>query len=234
MVCITTNTSFAVNRDVSDLQFDTNGWVWIPTMLDDKVESFVGLRTNQTIGENITAVWILKGEDHSWESWGWSDQDQSKAIASVKSMLELPDSTDFKWPVTPSFEQVDEPERLTKGVLESDPFSTTVQVLPDPETFVVSLETVGWKTAWLDIWSFECEDALVLDTWAMAVEATEYEIGANGETSELIQTTFDNTVMKPCGIDPYIRIVESQGQLLIIGVENSQSIFATGSFYDET
>lgn len=224
----TTSASHAVERDVSELQFNTYGWVWIPITLDDKVESFVGLRTTEIIGEIITAVWIQRAEDQSWESWGRSNQDQSKAIASVKSILELPDSTDSKWPIAPSTDPVEEPEKLTKGVLETDPFSPTVQALTNPSLFVLSLESVGWKTAWLDIWEFDCEDFRVLDVWSVAVDVSEYEIALNGGTNNLIQTTFDNTVSKPCGTDSYIRVIESHGMLALLSAGEFVSLMAKG------
>lgn len=224
----TTSASYAVERDVSELQFSTAGWIWIPTSVDGDVESFVGLRTNEIVGENITALWLRRTEGQSWESWAWSDQDQSKAIASVKSILELTDSTDSKWPVAPSIEPVEQPEILTKGVLESDPLSLTVQALPDPELLILSLESVGWKTAWLDIWDFECEDFVVLDIWSIAVEVTDYELDLYGGPNDLIQTTFVNTVSKPCGTDFDIRVIESHGLLTLITESSPGSIIAEG------
>ncbi len=167
---ILTSAAFADERDVSSLQFGTEGWTWVPTTLDAAVESFVGLRADTTTGENITAVWFRRLSDGSWESWAWSEQDQSKAIASVKSVLGLADSTDSKWPVVPSTDPADPPEKLTKGVLDSDPFAPIVEGIDDPAALVSALEYAGWQAAWIDVWDYECEDIVVLDVWVEAVE----------------------------------------------------------------
>lgn len=91
------------------------------------------------------------------------EQDQSKATASVKSVLGLADSTDSKWPVAPSTDPAAPPEKLTKGVLESDPFAPIVEGIDDPAALVSALESAGWQAAWIDIWDEPCDDVVVLD-----------------------------------------------------------------------
>ncbi len=224
----------ADEREVSWLRFGTEGWTWVPTTLDAAVESFVGLRTDTTTGENITAVWLRHSSDGKWESWAWSDQDQSKAIASVKSVLGLADSTDSKWPVAPGADPAAIPERLTKGVLESDPFAQIVEGLDDPALLVLALESSGWRAAWIDIWDKPCADVVVLDTWAMAVEATEIEISDNGGArSDIIDATFANTVTEPCGTGLCNRVVESHGRLVLLREGDVGSIIAEGVSIDD-
>ena len=231
---ILTSAAFADERDVSSLQFGTEGWTWVPTTLDAAVESFVGLRADTTTGENITAVWFRRLSDGSWESWAWSEQDQSKAIASVKSVLGLADSTDSKWPVAPSTDPAATPERLTKGVLESDPFAPIVEGLDDPALLVLALESSGWKAAWIDIWDEPCDDVVVLETWAMAVEGTEIAIAENGgATSNIIDATFSNTVTEPCGTGVCNRVVESHGQFVLLIEGDAGSIIAEGVVLDD-
>ncbi len=128
-------------------------WTLVPTLLDGKVESFLALREDLAYGENLTAVWYRKvaGTDgtESWETKAFEDQDQSKAIRAVKEALALPDSTDESWPVAVAESAAPEPERLVKGVLESDALAPLVADLEDPQPIVEMLEGAGWKAAWI-------------------------------------------------------------------------------------
>ncbi len=164
------------DRDVSLLQISEGDWIFIPTTLDGSVESFVGFRIDSATGENITTVWFLRTTEETWDSWAWSEQDQGKAIACVKSFLALPDSTDNKWPVAMSTEAASSPKVLKKGVFESDPFESTIDGLADPKVLVTMLEDTGWAAAWLELWDYDCEDEVILDTWA---DVYEYEYSTN-------------------------------------------------------
>lgn len=222
----------ADERDVSSLQFSTDGWMWVPTTLNGKVESFVGLRTDPAAGENITTVWYRQTPEATWESWAWGEQDQSKGIASVKSVLGLPDSTDSKWPLAPSTQPAEEPERLTEGVLESDPIAPVVESLEDPSALVASLESAGWRAAWIDIWEYECEDIVVLGTWVMAVDGTQFLINENGAATPGTDAIFANTLADPCQVKTCNRIIDSGGALTLIAEGDPGSVIAMGVMLD--
>ena len=162
-------------------------WTLVPTLLDGKVESFLALREDLAYGENLTAVWYRKvaGTDgtESWETKAFEDQDQSKAIRAVKEALALPDSTDESWPVAVAESAAPEPERLVKGVLESDALAPLVADLEDPQPIVEMLEGAGWKAAWIGPLEgvrvsdepsgvVECPRAVVLSAFVRAVEVT--------------------------------------------------------------
>ena len=129
-------------------------WTLVPTLLDGKVESFLALREDMPMGENLTAVWYRKvaaaDGTASWESRAFTDQDQSKAIRAVKQALALGDSTDESWPVAVAAVAAAAPEPMIKGVLESDALAPLVADLEDPRPIVEMLEEVGWATAAID------------------------------------------------------------------------------------
>jgi hypothetical protein len=166
-------------------------WTLVPTLLDGKVESFLALREGAPMGENLTAVWYRKvaaaDGTASWESRAFTDQDRSKAVRAVKEALSLADSTDDSWPVAVAEVAAAGPERLVKGVLETDALAPLVAELADPEPIVEMLEDAGWKTAWvgpleavapgLDPSTVEpetggCPQAVVLDALASGVDAS--------------------------------------------------------------
>jgi len=168
-------------------------WTLVPTMLDGKVESFLALREDMPMGENLTAVWYRKvaaaDGTESWESKAFEEQDQSKAIRAVKEALALADSTDESWPAPVAPIAAAEPEPMVKGVLESDALAPLVADLEDPQPIVELLEGAGWKAAWigplegvavapgLDPSTVEpetggCPQAVVLDALASGVEAS--------------------------------------------------------------
>ncbi len=85
---IATTSTHASERTVSGVRimFGETGqrWTLIPTLLDGNVESFVALREDAPVGENITAVWYRKSTaangETLWQSFAWSQQEQSSAI----------------------------------------------------------------------------------------------------------------------------------------------------------
>ncbi len=157
-------------RDVASFHISEGDWLIVPTTLDGNVETFVGLRMSGSIGDNIDTVWFRRTTEQTWDSWSWRDQDQGKAIATVKSILGLPDSTDDKWPIVLSPEATDEPEVLSKGLLASDPFQSVAESMIDPSLLVTMLEDTGWRAAWLALWNYECNDEVVLEIWAEIYE----------------------------------------------------------------
>lgn len=201
------STSLATVRDVSTLYITESDWLFVPTTADLEVDSFVALRTNNPTGDNITAVWYRK-VNQTWESYAWDTQDQSRAIASVKSILNLPDSTDGKWPIAPHSEPADDPEKFEGGVMESDPFAPVIAGMEDPEPFVQTLEDSGWRAAWLRMWNHPCQPQIVLETWVLAVQMAEAEIAQDGGMNEFIEAFFQGTVSNPCGPDTFVCLVE--------------------------
>jgi hypothetical protein len=144
-------------RSVSGVRIRLGGygreWTLVPTLLDGKVESFLALREDMPMGENLTAVWYRKvaaaDGTASWESRAFTDQDQSKAVRAVKEALSLADSTDQSWPVAVAAVAAAEPEPMVKGVLESDALAPLVADLEDPQPIVEMLEDAGLKAAWI-------------------------------------------------------------------------------------
>lgn len=202
-----TTMSVASVRDVSTLHITETDWLFVPTTSDLAVESFVALRTSTPVGQNITAVWYRK-IDNVWASYAWNTQDQSRAIASVKLILNLADSTDHKWPVAPHSEAAEDPEKFETGVMESDPFASMISSMEEPELFVQVLEDTGWRAAWPRVWSHPCAATTVLDIWAAVVQVAEAEITENGGTNEIIEEFFAGSVAAPCGPDSYVCLIE--------------------------
>ncbi len=223
------STSWAQQRDVSTRHINTEGWIFVATTLDETVESIVGLRTNMLSGENLATVWFRR-VNGAWEAYSWIDQNQSRAIASVKSILQLPPATDSKWPVPPSGQHADEPELLGRGGLESDPIAGIVEGMENPFPLVQALECAGWRAAWVDVWNHACEDTVVLDTWAVAVEVTEFESAAYDGTNAAIEATFTNTISQPCSDRECTQIVH--GPVTLISEGDPGSILAVGVIPD--
>lgn len=219
------STSWAQQRDVSTRYINGQNWLFVATTLDGTVESFVGLRTNIVEGDNLTTVWYRR-VNGAWEAYSWNDQNQGRAIASVKSILQLPNSSDSRWPVLPSTQQAGEPECMEKGMLKSDPMAETVEGMEDPSQFVQVLESAGWRAAWVDVWKHACEHVVVLDMWAVAVEVTEFEIAANSGINAAIEAAFNNTVSQPCGGEECTRLIH--GQVTLVSEGDPGSIIAVG------
>ena len=184
---IATTSTHAAERTVSGVRimFGETGqrWTLIPTLLDGNVESFVALREDAPVGENITAVWYRKSTaangETLWQSFAWSQQEQSSAIRAVKDTLGLPDSSDELWGCAITALPASTEEPFAKGLLASDPLAALVAVLEDPKPVLEMLEDAGWKAAWIDpleglsMASIEsCSQAIVLDAYAAAVEVT--------------------------------------------------------------
>ena len=184
---IATTSTHASERTVSGVRimFGEAGqrWTLIPTLLDGNVESFVALREDAPVGENITAVWYRKSTaangETLWQSFAWSQQEQSSAIRAVKDTLGLPDSSDELWGCAIAALPASTEEPFAKGLLASDPLAALVAVLVDPKPVVEMLEDAGWKAAWIDpleglsMATIEsCAQATVLDAYAAAVEVT--------------------------------------------------------------
>ena len=182
---IATTSTHAAERTVSGVRimFGETGqrWTLIPTLLDGNVESFVALREDAPVGENITAVWYRKSTaangETLWQSFAWSQQEQSNAIRAVKDTLGLPDSSDELWGCAIAALPASTEEPFAKGLLASDPLAALVAVLDNPKPVVEMLEDAGWKAAWIDpleslsMASIEsCAQATVLDAYAAAVE----------------------------------------------------------------
>ena len=76
---IATTSAHAAERTVSGVRitFGEAGqrWTLIPTLLDGNVESFIALREDAPVGENITAVWYRKSTaangETLWQSFAW-------------------------------------------------------------------------------------------------------------------------------------------------------------------
>ena len=184
---IATTSTHAAERTVSGVRimFGETGqrWTLIPTLLDGSVESFVALREDAPVGANITAVWYRKSTaangETLWQSFAWSQQEQSNAIRAVKDTLGLPDSSDELWGCAIAALPASTEEPFAKGLLASDPLAALVAVLEDPKPVLEMLEDAGWKAAWIDpleglsMASIEsCSQAIVLDAYAAAVEVT--------------------------------------------------------------
>ncbi len=184
---IATTSTHAAERTVSGVRimFGETGqrWTLIPTLLDGNVESFVALREDAPVGANITAVWYRKSTaangETLWQSFAWSQQEQSSAIRAVKDALGLPDSSDELWGCAIAALPASTEEPFAKGLLASDPLAALVAVLEDPKPVLEMLEDAGWKAAWIDpleslsMASIEsCAQATVLDAYAAAVEVT--------------------------------------------------------------
>jgi hypothetical protein len=168
-------------RDVLSSRIEIDGWLFVPTTADGAVETFAGFRQSTVTGANITTVWYRKSDQGVWESWAWEDQDQSQAIASIISILDLPVASDSNWPITPAPAPEVEPEPMSSGVLISDPFLEVIENAPDPDTMLEVLDTAGWSTAWIDnlMATDDCPEDAILDAMAAGIE---YELatGENG------------------------------------------------------
>ncbi len=178
-------------RSVSDVRIslgeEGRRWTLVPTMLEGSVESFLALRQGLACGENLTAVWYrrvaIADGTQAWETKGFVEQDQSKVVRAVKESLALSNTTDASWPVAIAPVPAPDAERMTRGILESDPLAPLITQLENPRPLVEMLEAAGWKAAWIDPLEeigmatadpsdVECSATVVLDAMASAIETS--------------------------------------------------------------
>lgn len=221
--------SLAAQSDVSTLQFSSAGWTWIPTTNARTVTSFVGLRSSSSLGDNITAVWLKRLPDGTWQSWAWREPNQPGALSTIKGVLQLPDSSDVRWPVAPG-QSAPAPEPLRKGLLDSDPLLTIVESVLNPRELVTFLEAGGWRAAWIDIWDQPCTDVAVLDSWAAAVETAGQIAAQPGGISTEELSAFQTTVAEPCPCETCVPVLRSFGQVLVVTAGDPGALLAEGRF----
>jgi hypothetical protein len=229
-VCLLALSSSAnAQRSVSTLHVQIDNWVFVPTLYNAEVESFVALRTDNPEGQNITSMWFIRQANNTWTSWGWTEQNKSKTVGYVKTALQIPSSEDGDWPVTPiAVNPAELPlGTMVRGVFVDDPFADAVASATDPNEILDFLVTIGWSAARIDIWDYACEPDVVLNAWAVGVEGTELDIAANGgNTNALIATTFANTVSNPCGTGSCTRVVDGNQQVILVSEGDAGSILA--------
>lgn len=155
------------DRSVANIQIEIGNWMFIPTLSDGEVETFVAIRTDAPTGNNITSMWYTLNPDDSWSVWGWEDQDQSKTIGYVKSFLALPDETDSVWPIAPTpVNPADHPAKtMTRGVFSDDPLAEALTTVTDPTELLDFLVSVGWEAARNPVIA-GCED---IEPWLQAL-----------------------------------------------------------------
>ncbi len=221
--------SLAAQSNVSALQFSSAGWTWIPTTHTGAVTSFVGLRSSSSLGDNITAIWITRLPDGTWQSWAWREPNQPGALSAIKAALQLSDSTDVRWPVAPGG-AASAPEPNRKGLLESDSLLTIVDSVANPRELVTFLEAAGWRAAWIDIWDQPCTDGTVLDSWTAAVESAGQIAAQPGGISAEELPSFHNTVAEPCPCETCVPVLRSFGQVLVVTSGDQGTLLAEGRF----
>ncbi len=218
-------------RSVSGQHIQVGDWIFIPTLYNGGVETFLAFRTDVPEGENLTSIWFVRQANNTWRSYGWTEQDRAKASGYVKTALLIPSTSDVNWKVTPvAVTQSDfPPDTMVRGVFVDDPFADVVGSAADPGDILDFLVTIGWSAARIDIWSAHCASDVVLNTYALAVEATEIEMAANGGTSNhAIASSFANTVTEPCGGGVCALVVKAHGQAVLIAEGDLGSVFAMG------
>ena len=159
-------------RTVSSLSMTVEDWIFIPTLHYGEVETFLALRTDPNVqGDNITSMWFTQNGDSTWSSWGFSDQNQSKAIGYVKSILMLPGTTDSSWPMAPTAVNPADhsPGAMERGVFVNDPFAEMVASSTDPAEVLDFLVSVGWSAARNAPIASNCDAKLWLNAFATVV-----------------------------------------------------------------
>jgi hypothetical protein len=137
-------------RSVPGSGISFEGWSFIPTYNNNEIETILALRTDGGAqGENIVSIWYTRAPNGHWETWGWPDQDKSKAIGYVKSVLALSDNTDQFWPIAPTpVNPADHPaKQMVRGVFVDDPLADVVAESADPRELVEFLVSIGWSAA---------------------------------------------------------------------------------------
>lgn len=186
-ILVSVQTVIGQVRTVSDLHITLDEWAIVPTLIGNRVESFVALRDPASaVGDNVTAVWFLRIDDRAWRTYAWHDQDNYAAIAHIKGTLGLDDSTDASWPVAEAQQGVDvtegsEPDKFATGVFEDDPFAPIIDQMSEPGVLIESLDGSGWSAARISIWTetSDCTQNEILSGLAAMVEA-DIATGAGG------------------------------------------------------
>lgn len=167
--------SAQVQNRVSPYKVGIGGWVLNPIIQTSSgngcvVHSFVALsKAGSTYGQNIVAVWYIRGDAGKWETKSWHTVDQAEAIKYVKAELAIPDSDDALWDegITTAVlaqKATSMPEDYLKGLLSSDPYA---QVVNDPlqREFVVEvLADAGYAAAKVPLdksSATDCSDTLL-------------------------------------------------------------------------
>jgi hypothetical protein len=158
-------------RSVPGIEIQIDNWTFIPTLYNGEVETIVALRNDPPQGDNITAMWFLKGSNNSWSSYGWSEQNQAKTVGYVKTALQIPDADDRNWKVAPLPVNPEEvPARsMNKGLFVDDPFADAVASAADPDAVLDFLVTIGWSAARSSVIS-GCESANWLNAIAIGTQ----------------------------------------------------------------
>jgi hypothetical protein len=219
-------------RSVSGLHIQVDNWVLIPTLFEGTVETFVALRADAPEGDNLTSMWFIRQAGSTWTTWGWSEQNKSKAVGYVKAALQIPNSEDGDWIATPIAVNPEDlpPQTMVRGVFVDDPFAEAVASAAEPNDILDFLVTIGWSAARMDIWSVICAPDVVLNSYKVAVDGTEFAIAANGGSSNaLIASTFSNSISNPCGTGSCIRVIENTGQAILVSEGDPGAILLNGS-----
>lgn len=173
---------------VSATQIQIGDWTLAPILTgsgqEQRVHSFLALLDQDAAaGENITAVWYIRGinDDSDWQPKAWSSQDQWDAINAVKAELGIDDESDLYWPTKdpkpvlspPLLEPVD----YIKGVLALDPLAGMIAVMEDRDELIEHLVELGYKAADVPLEKAlligDCQEKWVLTSFAKTIEAVE-------------------------------------------------------------
>ncbi len=183
---------------VSSMRIDWGGWSFKPIIDADspaaRVTGFLALsKEENTIGENIVAVWYIRHADRSWSKKSWLTNDIGEAIRHVKISTGIPDSDDAKWEVArdlrlPPSDDPESPKNYDKGLLECDPLYPLVSTSSDAESIVSFLADVGYKAARIAIdYPTSVTTDEQLDVMAIAIEAG-HSIVVHDQQSAFAQT----------------------------------------------
>jgi hypothetical protein len=166
---------------VSTTQVEMGGWMLNPIYIEPEagctahVQSFLALADVWAVsGDNIVAVWYVRGSNGMWTTKSWSTSDVWGAIKSVKSDMGISDSEDGLWSVEvpDSGTLASEQKDYMAGVLADDALVTLITDSPDRDFIVTSLVAIGYKAADLAIDKSDCSVDSKLEGMAAAVEQT--------------------------------------------------------------
>lgn len=104
------------------------------------------------IGENINAVWYIRGGEggNQWTAKAWAGVSEWEVIKAIKQIDSISDCLDGAWATyTPKnvFAQAALPKDYSKGFMADDPLLNAVEQSPSRDVLIETLAEWGYKVA---------------------------------------------------------------------------------------
>lgn len=144
-----------------------------------RVQSLLALAKSEAVtGDNIVAVWYVRGETPTseWTMKSWRTSDPVEAIKFVKGELAISDAEDELWDMDGSLatlpgENPEAPQNYSKGLLLDDPLFPLVEFDPDGSQLIGLLTDIGYKSATIELdWKDNCPGDNIVERIAVGFD----------------------------------------------------------------